>query len=172
MRTPPTSGRRWWSRSVLPPSGGTVGGETGCRTRAFRHHLSVLDSLAPEPRRASPATDLASLVVAYTFEGLWRLPATTAIFCFTLEYVQPGRWLTRRNLILLTIPPVIIATLILTDGRFHLIWRRLVVDGMLRPEPALLGWVFLVYGLVLALLQIVALSWLFVRSPSIVGPRG
>ena len=118
------------------------------------------------------ATDLSSLVAAYRFEGLWRLPATTAIFCFTLEYVRPGRWLTRRNLIILTIPSVIIATLILTDGRFHLIWRRLVVDGMLRPEPALLGWVFLVYGLVLALLQIVALSWLFVRSPQHRWPAG
>ena len=172
-RTPPISGRRYWSRSVLPPSGGTVGGETGCRAcRPFAITCLFwtlwLLSLAGQ----AAATDLSSLVAAYRFEGLWRLPATTAIFCFTLEYVQPGRWLTRRNLIILTIPSVIIATLILTDGRFHLIWRRLVVDGMLRPEPALLGWVFLVYGLVLALLQIVALSWLFVRSPQHRWPAG
>ena len=118
------------------------------------------------------ATDLSSLVAARKFDALWRLPAATAIFCFTLEYVQPGRWLTRRNLIFLTILWVINATLILTDGRFHLAWRRLVVDGLLRPEPALLGWVFLVYVLVLALLQIVALSWLIVRSPQHRWPAG
>lgn len=41
------------------------------------------------------------------FEDIWILPSTTAVTCFILEYAWPGRWLTRRNLALLTIVPLL-----------------------------------------------------------------
>jgi hypothetical protein len=40
------------------------------------------------------------------FQFAWMAPAATAITCFVLEYTWPGRWLTRRNLILLSILPL------------------------------------------------------------------
>ena len=36
------------------------------------------------------------------------MPTAIAVLCFALEYAWPGRWLTRRNLVLLSIPPLVI----------------------------------------------------------------
>ena len=54
------------------------------------------------------------------------LPMLTAGTCFVLEYVFPGRWLTRRNLALLALPPLLLALLIFAgNGRF--VWETLAV---------------------------------------------
>ena len=50
-----------------------------------------------------------------------------------LEYAWPGRWLTRRNLVLLSIPCLLILGLILTNNLHHLLWRGFAYDGELFP---------------------------------------
>ena len=40
----------------------------------------------------------------FKFQAIVQLPMIVATSCFVLEYAWPGRWLTRRNLALLSIP--------------------------------------------------------------------
>jgi len=92
------------------------------------------------------AVDVECKIFWFKFQGAWQLPATTAITCFVLEYAWPGRWLTRRNLALLSIPCLLALGLILTDDLHHLVWRGLVYDGKVIPLRALGNWFFVVYG--------------------------
>ena len=56
--------------------------------------------IALEAAAVAPATKIGW----FRFQALWRMPTVTAGLCFVLEYAYPGRWLTRRNLSLLSIP--------------------------------------------------------------------
>jgi len=70
----------------------------------------------------SGRSDVATSISWYQFQGVWTLPAATALTCFILEYAWPGRWLTRRNLALLSI----LAAgpgFVLTNDLHHLAWR-------------------------------------------------
>ena len=105
------------------------------------------------------------------FATLWQLPLVTAATCFVLQYAGLNRWLTRRTLILLAVPPLLVMALILTDGLHHLAWTGFsLVGGGVDPTlgPALSG--ALAYSYLLFLLNIVVLLWLFVRSPRHRGP--
>jgi PAS domain-containing protein len=94
------------------------------------------------------------------------MPGLTAGTCFVLEYVYPGRWLTRRNLTLLALPPLLLAFLIFA-GNGQLIWVTSAIGpgGSVVRELATAGNLFTVYALGLTLLNLAALLWLFVRSP-------
>lgn len=109
--------------------------------------------------------DPALQLLFHTFQATLQLPIVTTIACFTLEYVQPGRWLTRRNLLLLATPPVLVTFLMFTNHAHRLIWRDLSIDGGVHTTPALGGWLAIGYAGVLALIQAAALLWLFGRSP-------
>ena len=39
------------------------------------------------------------------FQTVWQLPVVTAATCFVLQYAGLGRWLTRRTVALLAVPP-------------------------------------------------------------------
>lgn len=56
---------------------------------------------------ANLASDPGSRSFWLRFMFAWVLPSVAAVTCFILEYAWPGRWLTRRNLILLSILPVL-----------------------------------------------------------------
>ena len=94
------------------------------------------------------------------------MPALTAGTCFVLEYTYPGRWLTRRNLALLAIPPLLVALFIFT-GQGQLVWDVYTVSpvGTVMRETTIAGDIFALYALGLTLLNAAALLWLFVRSP-------
>jgi len=112
------------------------------------------------------ATDAAGKIFWLKFGGVWQTFGATAVTCFLLEYAWPGRWLTRRNLALLSIPPLLIMGLILTGDLHHLMWRGFVVDGLgvtMLFGPA--GQVAVAYGVGLILVNLVVFAWLFVRSP-------
>jgi len=112
------------------------------------------------------AVDPGTKIAWHRFQAIWGLPTATAMTCFTLEYVYPGRWLTRRNLVLLWIPPLIALLLIVIDGgRF--MWRSLEIrpDGWITPDYTTLALVLLAYAQALVLVNVAALLWLFVRSP-------
>ena len=111
------------------------------------------------------ATDPAAKNAWHLFGVLWQLPIAVAIACFALEYVYPGRWLTRRNLILLVLPVLLLSVFALTNDLHRLFWRTGIAAGPERQEFAIAGWIAVAYGMILALIQIVAFIWLFVRSP-------
>ena len=118
--------------------------------------------IALEAAADAPATKIAW----FRFHSLWRAPAVTAGLCFVLEYAYPGRWLTRRNLMLLSIPALLDMLLVITSDAL-LMWRQLEVgpDGSVVAGLAPVGLVMAVYGVGLILVNITVLLWLFIRSP-------
>ena len=111
------------------------------------------------------AVDLQTKITWFKFQGACQLPAATAITCFALEYAWPGRWLTRRNLVLLSIPCVLAVGIILTNDLHHLAWRGFAFDGTIIPLRGPANWFFFVYGYGLAIVNIIVFTWLFIRSP-------
>jgi signal transduction histidine kinase len=111
------------------------------------------------------AVDAEIKIFWYRFESLWQLSAITATTCFILDYAWPGRWLTRRNLILLSIVPLLDFLLILTNNLHHLVWRTYTYDGFLIPRQGFVGWFAFAYAFALSILNIIVLVWLFWRSP-------
>ncbi len=99
------------------------------------------------------------------FEASWQLPAVTAVTCFALEYARPGRWLTRRNLALLSIAPLLLLGFIWTDSQHHLMWRGFSMGGTVSPQLGVVAWAALLYSFGLVILNIIVFVWLFVHSP-------
>jgi signal transduction histidine kinase len=93
------------------------------------------------------------------------LPSSTAITCFVLEYAWPGRWLTRRNLVLLSIFPLL--------GTFYFLSAGILTQPMpdfqvnetvsVRISPA--SAIFLAYMLALTLVNLIVFACLFIHSP-------
>lgn len=61
------------------------------------------------------AVNLAAKITWLKFEIAWQLPTTSSIPCFVLEYAWLGRWLRRRNLIGLSIVPLLIFPAVWTE---------------------------------------------------------
>jgi len=101
----------------------------------------------------------------FKFQSIWFIPLVTAITCFILEYAWPGRWLTRRNLFLLSLPCFLSWGSVLTNGINHLTWRSFVFQGTFRPQFGLASWLFSIYAMgVLVALNVIVFGWLFLRS--------
>jgi len=111
------------------------------------------------------ALDPTTQIFWIKFQATWQLPAVSAIACFVLEYAWPGRWLTRRNLALLAIPPLLFLVLILTNDLHHLAWRGFLLAETIIPRRGPANWIFIAYGYALGLLELAVFAWLFRRSP-------
>jgi PAS domain S-box-containing protein len=112
------------------------------------------------------AVDPGTKIFWLKFVTIWQLPVVTAATCFVLQYGGLSRWLTRRTLALLALPPIVSAAFIVTDGLHHLAWSRLaVVDGTVQPTLGLSLSGALTYSYLLFVFNIGVLVWLFVRSP-------
>lgn len=94
-----------------------------------------------------------------------QLPSVTAIAFFVLEYAWPGRWLTRRNVFLLSIPPLVFLLFILTNDLHHLVWRGFDYVDVIVPVRGPVNWLFVIYGIALTFLELFIFAWLFMRSP-------
>jgi hypothetical protein len=118
--------------------------------------------LVLEAAAVAPATKIAW----FRFQSIWRAPIVTAGLCFVLEYALPGRWLTRRNLVLLAIPVLLDILLVLAGGA-RLMWYqfRIAPNGQVVADLAPAGVIMAVYGVGLVLVNAGVLLWLFVRSP-------
>ncbi len=118
--------------------------------------------IALEVAAVAPATKIAW----HKFQAAWQLPTATAMACFALEYAYPGRWLTRRNLTLLALPPLLFMLLLITTDA-QLMWRRLEVapDGAVVRHFTTPGAILVAYGLSLGLINVAVFLWLFIRSP-------
>lgn len=102
----------------------------------------------------------------FKFRDAWLAPSATAGACFVLEYVRPGRWLTRRSLSLLALPPLLeIFLAVANDGR--LLWRQVEIgpDGSVVATLAPAGAIITSYLAGLGLVIAATLIWLYVRSP-------
>jgi signal transduction histidine kinase len=111
------------------------------------------------------AVDFSTRVLWVKFETIWQLPSATAIFCFVLEYAGMGRWLTRCNLALLAIPPLAALIFIVTNDYYHLIWTGFQMDEYILKFPGPANRPLVGYALLLALINVIVLLWLAVRSP-------
>ena len=111
------------------------------------------------------AVDVATKIFWVKFQAVWQLPTVTAITCFALEYTWPGRWQTRRNLVLLSIAPLLLLVFTLTNDLHHLMWTGFRFDGSVVPLRGPGIWLSIFYGYGLGIINIVALVWLFVHSP-------
>ena len=109
--------------------------------------------------------DLTTRIFWIKFQAVWQLPAITAETCFILEYAWPGRWLTRRNLALLSIAPLLLLVLVLTNAHHFWLWQGLTSDGspILLSGPA--SWFFVAYAYGLGLIEIIVFTLLFQRVP-------
>lgn len=99
------------------------------------------------------------------FQTVFQLPSTTAMTCFVLEYAWPGRWLTRRNLGFLSIFPLLVLMLTLTNDFHHLMWISFKVDQTVTPLLGIFSKLFIAYGYGLGILNWIVFGWLFVHSP-------
>ncbi len=88
------------------------------------------------------------------FQAVWSVPALSAMTCFALEYASLGHWSTRRNLLLLSVPPLLALFLILTNDLHHLMWFDSVPDGLFPPLWSIGAWFLTSYGLGLALVNV------------------
>jgi signal transduction histidine kinase len=93
------------------------------------------------------------------------LPSSTAITCFVLEYAWPGRWLTRRTLILLSILPLLSTFYFLTAGYLTQPMPDFQVGETVTARISPASLIFFVYMLALTLVNLIVFAWLFIRSP-------
>ena len=124
--------------------------------------ILLLLGIAFEAAAVAPATKIAW----YEFQFVLLLAGTTPVTCFVLDYAYPGRWLTRRNVFLLSIPPLLCLLMALISDS-QLIWRRLEIGAddsvVLTYAPG--GALLVAYGLALFLLYTAVFLRLFIRSP-------
>jgi PAS domain S-box-containing protein len=102
--------------------------------------------------------------------GITTVPA--GWLTFVLEYTGRGRWLTRRNILLLTIEPVLTVLFSLTNDYHHLFRYSITLntDGPLPVLDSTFGpifWVHAVYSYILLLGGTVLLIQAFIRSPQL-----
>jgi signal transduction histidine kinase len=112
------------------------------------------------------ATDPETKIAWRKFQTVWQLAGVSATTGFVLEYTRPGRRLNRYFFTFLAIPPILVLAIILL-GQTGLLWRTLGIgaDGSVATEPAAVGTILLNYALALVVLNALAFTGLFVRSP-------
>ncbi len=111
------------------------------------------------------AADFAGKLFWLKFQVVWQLPTATAISCFVLAYSGLGRWLTRRNLILLILPPIFVILAVMSNDFHHLQWTAFRMEKHVVPSLGTLGWAFIAYAYSLGLINVLVLSWLAIRFP-------
>lgn len=111
------------------------------------------------------AVDFPTKVFWFRIETNWWLPVVGAMTCFSLEYTYPGRWLTRRNLILLTALVLIIDIVGLTNDYNHLTFRGFAYNGTVVPLYGPWSWLGITFMIGLTMLSIMVFTWLFIHSP-------
>ncbi|MFN8468916.1 MAG: histidine kinase N-terminal 7TM domain-containing protein [Caldilineaceae bacterium] len=121
----------------------------------------LLLSIACETAAAIPAVKISWYQWQYGVQML----AVTAGTCIALEYTYPGRWLTRRNLALLALPPLLTITTIIFASQ--LIWQKLWVEpnGTVVAVYTPFGVLPAAYSWGLLFVNAAAFLWLFVHSP-------
>jgi PAS domain S-box-containing protein len=109
------------------------------------------------------------------FQSCAQSPIVFAVTCFILEYAWPGRWLTRRIVILQAVVPVVYIGLALTNDFHHLAWTGFVWNGSspIQQHMGMGSWFAILTVLpITGLINLIAFAWLFLRSPQHRWPVG
>ena len=88
----------------------------------------------------------------------------TTLSCFFLEYAGLHRFFTRRNLVLFSIPAMLIFILMVTDEYHHLIWTSFSLDEYVIAKNGIGTWVSIWYANLLGLVNLIVLARLAIRS--------
>jgi PAS domain S-box-containing protein len=104
------------------------------------------------------------------FLGITASPV--AFLAFMLQYTNREKWLTRRNIAILAIMPVVTLAIIWTNNLHHLWWKDIWLDTSLSfPMVAVTRnvwfWVFAIYSYSLLLLGILCFCKAFLHSTGI-----
>ena len=118
------------------------------------------------------AADFGGKVFWIKYQAVWQLPSATAILCFVLAYSGLGRWLTRRNLMLLALPPALVIVTVMSNDYHHLQWTAFRMENDVVPSLGTLGWVFVAYGSLLGVINVFVLLWFAIRTPEHRWPVG
>lgn len=114
---------------------------------------------------ASVGLETKVLWAVVEYAGIVTVPV--AWFVFSLGYTGRGRWVTRRNLALLAVVPLVTLVLMGTNGAHGLMWSRATLDPtgeFLVVEHGPYFWVHLTYSYLLNLLGGVFLVGTLLRS--------
>ncbi len=108
--------------------------------------------------------------VKMSYFGIVTLPTTWLVF--TLQYANREKWLTRRNLAILTILPVLTLVMVWTNDVSHLMWKDIWLDTSLSPPVDAVThniwfWVQASYFYLLILLGTLTLLNAFLHSSGI-----
>jgi PAS domain S-box-containing protein len=142
-----------WRRRTIP---GAIPFIIGCLFAALWVAGAVMEFAALDP---------AAKIFWFRFQSVWQLPSVTASTCFILEYAWPGRWLKRGNLALLSIVPLVLVILVLTNDLHHLAWSGFITDSSVLALRGAGIWMMIAYGYGLGILNLIVLVWLFLHSP-------
>ncbi|PPD57303.1 histidine kinase N-terminal 7TM domain-containing protein [Dehalogenimonas etheniformans] len=136
---------------------------TGARPLAFAALFGVLwiTGLILE----GAAEETSTKIFWFEFQGLWQLPLGTAIFLFVVQYSGLGYWLTKSRMTWLIIPSFLVAAIILTNNLHHLMWQSFQVNETVIAPRGPAYWLALAFALILAVIGLVILGRLFIRSP-------
>ena len=141
-----------WHRRKVP---GAIAFAVGCLFAMFWSVGTCLEIAA---------VDFSTKVFWFKFHALWQIPTVTALSCFFLEYAGLGRLLTRRNIILLSIPALLIFSLMVTNNYHYLIWSSFSMDGYITAQYGIGTWASILYANLLGIVNILALLRLAIRS--------
>jgi PAS domain S-box-containing protein len=112
------------------------------------------------------AVDVVAKISWLKFQFFWQGPGAVAGVWFVLAYAHLSRFLTRRNLILLSVFPLLGSVLILTNDAHHWIWIGFSYSGgVVQPLRGSANWMLILIGFLLSLVSLLVLIWLFARSP-------
>jgi signal transduction histidine kinase len=124
--------------------------------------IPILLSIALEAAAVAAETALAH----QKFQFILIIVTLTPVACMALDYAFPGRWLTRRNLVLLAVPFLTCLLLAVIDDS-RLIWRPPEVNArgelVLRFAPA--GVALAADAIGIGVLLAAIFIYVFVRSP-------
>ena len=109
--------------------------------------------------------DFAAKVFWVRFHALWQIPMVTALSWFFLQYAGLGRFLTRRTLVLFSLPALLVVSLMLTNDLHHWIWTSFSMDAHIVARYGVATWASIWYANLLGIVNLVALIRLAVRSP-------
>lgn len=111
------------------------------------------------------ALEFSTKVYWMKFHALWQIPTVTALCCFFLQYAGLGRFLTRRNLILFSIPALLVFCLMVTNDHHQLIWTSFSLDGYVTATYGIGTRASIWYANLLGLVNLIVLLRLALRSP-------
>ena len=118
------------------------------------------------------AVDAPTKIFFVKLQPLWLFVSVSALLCFSLEYANLRRWLTRRTVILLALPILILVLLMVTNEAHHLLWLGFTFGEQVQPVRGIGLWILTIYGYALIAFHLGIMLWLFLRSPQHRWPVG